>query len=107
MAKKRAARQADSRATNLAANPPRAKAPAPEPRAAKDHRPAKKRPISTDSVPAPAAPVQRSASAARASMRPANTQRNRVAIAVLLAVGLMVGFWLLFRLPGTLSNGQH
>jgi hypothetical protein len=26
---------------------------------------------------------------------------------VLLAVGLMLGFWLLFRMPGTLAHGQH
>jgi hypothetical protein len=56
----------------------------------------------------PAAPRSRPAEK-RGSERPgrARSPANRVAIALLLAVGLMVGFWLLFRLPGTVSHGQH
>jgi hypothetical protein len=107
MAKKRATRQAESRAANLAANPPRRTAP--EPSVAPEPRPAKKRREPADSQPArtSSSPVQRSSDSVRASARPPRPQRNRVAIAVLLAVGLMLGFWLLFRLPGTLSHGQH
>jgi hypothetical protein len=107
MAKKRATRQAESRATNLAANPPREKRAVPEPSAVSEPRPAKKRRDPADSGPARPSPVQRSAGSVRVSTRPARPQRNRVAIAVLLAVGLLLGFWLLFRLPGTLSHGQH
>ena len=53
-------------------------------------------------APAPERPIRRgSDKASRPSHRPTRerSMRSRVAIGVLLALGLMFGFWLLFKLP--------
>jgi hypothetical protein len=120
MAEKRAARQAAARAANEAANPSKQKrqkerpatevagsasAPAPA-----DSAPApKRRPASREGSPRVQSVRAQSSQSSRPS-RPA--QRNgsrtpaaRIAIAAALAVGLMLVFWVLFKMPA--PGAQH
>jgi cobalamin biosynthesis Mg chelatase CobN len=99
MAKKRAERRAAAEQSNAEHNPKRTKKAAPsvsrgeerndtvdgEQRAPAQDRPARRAPERA-SRPSNRTPRERST-------------RSRVAIGVLLALGLMLGFWLLFKLP--------
>lgn len=108
MAEKRAARNAAAKARNEAANPkrkgpPGVAAPRPLVKAQEHGRGAEERAEAS-----PQKPMQRQPIATKAERRvskKAASPATRVAIALLLAVGLLVGFWLLFRLPA--PNGQH
>jgi len=95
MAKKRAERRAAAEQSNAEHNPKRARI--------RSDLDVKSTQADDDSssesrAPDPPRPARRGSDKASRSSRERST-RSRIAIGVLLAVGLMLGFWLLFKLP--------
>jgi uncharacterized membrane protein YccC len=110
MAQKRAARQASAQAANEAANPSKqrqVRSPSDSPEPAANVKAASNSSNSSNSAKRRIGgePRGRSQSSSRVPPRPpksgGRTPATRVAIAAMLAVGLMFVFWLLFRMPGS------
>jgi cobalamin biosynthesis Mg chelatase CobN len=115
MAEKRASRQAAARAANEAANPSKQKRPKERPAAeaqgaesAPSQPVAKRRPVSREGSPrvqSNRAQVSQSSRPSRPAQRSGSrTPAARIAIAAALAVGLMLVFWVLFKMP---APGAH